>query len=796
MTVWFRDILSIVRGITNRGAVYALMVAGLTLSFCLAIVIALYVTDELSYDRFLPNAERIYLVSANYGPQGRPLVASDVTPAGVAKWMKADMPSVSKVARLTPVEWPMQTNHLKLKERFYWADPNIFEILQLPVLHGNLKTALNAPDTVVITEKKARAYFGRTDVVGEFLTTRHDIRLKVTAVLRDFPPNTHLDREIFASGLGSYAMLSVFAGNPQYLWPSCYTYAVFEGGAPPPLAHAKLRDIARQHWEGPNNLPEGFTFIPLLKLHFEPRGDGQMKTRGHLNTVLAVSVVAVAILALAGINFSGLVLAESNERSSEMALRTAMGARRTDLIAQMLQESLCVNAISGLLALATVERFLPRLNSSLDLTLSLWSNPVILLSSLAATTLTAGFLSGLYPAIIVSRPYARRHLVFRAKTGRDASDRWRGWVVAQLALVVVLLVASHTMSRQWTYAMRDAPNFNGENVLMIRFGDVPENNAAFRQHVQSLGGVTSVAESWGAPTTEYVRPGWINRPTGLVTLTRTSVHPDFLTVYNIPLLAGRNLSGTFLFPETPREILINQSAARALGFKTPQDAIGKHIEYETDRTTMRSRIVGVIPDIRFGTLYEPMQPMIFDNFSKYFTQLNVKLRDDQVAATLRQIDSLWRKDSAGIVPIDRRFYRDYLLEQYHDMHRQMRVFNLVSAVAILLSILGLTGLSIFLTRHQVREVAIHRALGASFRDILMFRLSPFLWPFLIANVLGWPIAWLALRMWLASFSNHVALSPLSFIGAGVTSFVFALITVAVHSAVTTRKISASALRHE
>jgi putative ABC transport system permease protein len=796
VTPRFHNVISMCRAVSSRITVYALMITGLSLSYCVAIVIALFVMDELSYDRFLPDADRVYLVSANYGPPGRPLVASDVTPAGVARWMKSDIASIESISRLSPVEWPMQTARRKVKERFYFADANIFEILQLPTLSGDLKTALSQPDTVVITERKARAYFGKSDVIGQILTTRYNTRLRVTAVLRNFPSNTHLDREIFVAGTSTASKLAIFDQSPHEQWPSLYTYVVFKKDTPLGSMPERLRQITRQHWEGPDNLPEGFELIPILKLHFQPHGDGQMKPRGHLNTVLAVSVVAIAILALASINFSGLVLAETNERSSEMALLTALGARRNDLIRQILQESLSVNAISALLALAVVERLLPALNQGLGLTLTLWGQAFSLLILLTLATLISAFLSGLYPALVVSKPYAARHLTFKARMGEDASDKWRGWVIAQLSLVVVLLIASHTMSRQWTYAIREAPNINGENVMMIRLGEDPASYRAFSNHVRALKGVQSVAESWGAPTTDYVRPAWINRPTGLITLTRTSVEPEFFKVYGVPLVAGENLTGTFLFPETPRFILLNVSAVRALGFKDARDSLGKEIAYETDRTTMRSRIVGVVPDLRFGTLYEPTQPMIFDNFSKYFTQLNVKIKSEDFDETVHQIDRLWQQDTIDAGPIDRRFYRDYLLEQYHDLRQQMRVFNLVSAIAIVLSMLGLTGLSIFLTRRQVREVAIYRALGATFMDILLFRLSPFLKPFLIANILGWVLAWVALKFWLGSFSNHIDLAVLSFVGAGVASLVFALVTVAAHSAMTVRKISVSSLRHE
>lgn len=791
MTAFFPEIVRAGRLIAGRWAVYLLMITGLALAYCASVIIGLYVHSELTYDRFIPGIDRVYVVSAKYGPLGRALIDSDRIPAGLARWIKSDMPEVAEATRLDTQEWPMRSARRDVKERFYFADANLFEVLQLPALHGNAKTALSKPGSIVLTRRMAVAYFGREDIIGQTLTTNNLYTLTVTAVLEDLPANTHLDREIFVAGNAPYAKLDAYDHNLNLLWPNTYTYVTLKPSAEATRVSSKLADITRRHWQGPNNLPDAYELVPLKNLHFRPHGDGEMKPRGHLDSVFALVGVAVAILAMACINFSGLILAERSERLAELTLYRALGARRIDLVVQIMHETLVVNLVSVLMGLVMVERVLPVVNSKLDLALALWSHPLSLLLCLGIATAMLIVAGGTFPALILSSPGKTD----RKSTDTGASMRWRGWVVAQLILVIVLLAGAHTMSRQWTYATTDALGFNGDNVVMVKLSEIREINAAFSGDISSIPGVENAALSWGTPTNDFVRPAWVNRPGHpLVALTRNSVQPSFFDVYDVKLLAGRNLAGTFVEPETPRTVLINLAAVQALGFSTPQAAVGAKIEYYTDQTQMSSTVSGVVSNLRVSTLYDSMQPMIFDNYAKYFTQVNVRIAPGQTEDTLKRIDALWRRDAAGAVPIERRFFRDYLMSQYHDLRQQITVFYVISGLAILLSALGLTGLSIFLTRHQMREMAVRRALGATFGDIFLQRFMPFVAPFLLANLIAWPAAWLATEAWLGAFSEHVSLSWLSLAGAGFICGLFGLLTVAAYSAIGVRDVRISLLR--
>ena len=793
---WHWNILSVLRIIIGRWVIYLLMISGLTLGFCTALIIGLYIRNELTFDSFLPDADQIYLIATKYGSGGHALVESDMMPSGVARWVKADLPNTEAVARLIPSEWPLLTTRKKTRGQFYWADPNIFEILKLPVARGDLKTALTEPGSVVLTERMAIAYFGRADVIGQKLMTWDKIVLHVTAILKDFPANTNLDREIFISGRGDYSELSILDASSGAFWPNAYTYITFKPGAEVVQTEQALLRIGQRRWQGEITVPVGFELIKIPDLHFHPSGDNQMKPRGHLELVISLCAVALIVITHAGVNLAGLILAEANERGDEMALRAAVGARRQDLIWQVIQEALCVSCFSALTATALAEQILPALNSAFALGLSLWKEPFGLLAAIVGSACLFGLLSGLFPALIVSRPFRYSESASRLTTNLRRSGRWRGWIVAQLAVVIVLLIAAETMSRQWDYATGAALNFDGANVLMVEHGDwrFSLRVSDFMANLRTVKGVEAVAESFGVPTAGFIRPAWVKGHGGrLIALSRNSVSPDFFDVFHVPFLAGGNLTGTYVFPDAPKDIILNRSAARALGFSLPGNAIGKMIEYDVDQVRRRSRIVGVIADMRFAPVYEPVQPMIFDNDGTYFSQISIRISPHNRDKIIGQIDQLWDRLTDGKVPIIQSTFHEYLMDQYADLRHQILVARIVSFVSAVLSILGFVGLSIFQTRHQVRETAIRRALGASFLDIIHDRLSVFYGPILIANLIAWPAAWVLMSSWLDSFADHVPLSIGDFFAAAAISSGAALIVSAVYSIISTMDTSISAL---
>lgn len=777
--------------LTRYWGLSLLNVTGLAIAFAATFIIAVYVRDELTYDRFLPDAERIFLLTADYGAPGKPLVSSDKTPAGMARWLRPNS-AVEAVARLHDAELPLRSDRHEALEHFYWADPNIFSVLRFKVVHGDPEAALGTYDTVVLTQAMARRYFGREDAVGKVLILDGSIRLTVTAVLADYPPNTHLEREIFVFSRAGYSMLVNLDLNPDWLWDSSYTYVRLKPGAA--LSPSALESLAQRNWVGGFNRP-AFELVSLPDLHFRPQADNQMKPRGHLDTVMAMAFMACLILILATANVAGLMSAQIEERSGEMAVRKALGAQRHHLLFQVMAEAAVTNLVALVAALALAERLLPYINAQLGLRLVLWSSPVFLVAIAAAVAAvgTAGTLYAARRLSIVSRPYAQggQTSKTRAYMGR------MGWITIQFALLVILLVSAHTVQRQWLFAMDEALNFDADRVVMITVGDGKGQDTAFKNHILATPGVEGAAYSRFIPVYRNIRPGWFPTPSGqVVQFTRESVDTDFFRLFGVRILAGRGLSDVYAANVPPREVVINQTAALAFGYKTPPDAIGRSITYAADDKHVTSSIVGVVSDMRTATVREPIAPMVFDGQSTFFTALSVRVAKTGQAQTLAAIDRQWRRDFPRAGPIERRFFSTYLLGQYRDMLQQWRVFGLLSAVGICLNVLGLSGLSIYLARVRLREMAIRNALGARIPDIFKLRIQPFIKPLIVANLAAAIISWLLMSSWLNSFKARVDLSPVSFAGAAGLTVLITLLTVTTHVFLSSPARSSQPLRDD
>lgn len=343
--------------------------------------------------------------------------------------------------------------------------------------------------------------------------------------------------------------------------------------------------------------------------------------------------------------------------------------------------------------------------------------------------------------------------------------------------------------------MDDALNFNAERVVLISLRDYPVQNTNFKSRILGVAGVEGAAYSRYVPIYRNIRPGWLTAPSGqVIQFTRESVDADFFRFYGVQPLAGRGLSHLYDADHPPEEVVINAAAVKAFGYANPQDAIGKWITYTADSRAVTSLIVGVVTDMRTATVREPLSPMVFDGQSTYFTVLSVRIADAGNTETLAAIDRIWRDNAPNVGPVEWQSFSEYLQDQYHDMLQQWRVFGLLSTVGICLNVLGLSGLSLYLGRAQLREVAIRNALGARLRDILRLRVQPFIKPLVVANFGAALISWLLMSWWLNAFKARVDLDPLSFVGAGAMTVLITLLTLITHVALSPPARSSQPLR--
>ncbi|ESQ83822.1 hypothetical protein AEAC466_10860 [Asticcacaulis sp. AC466] len=769
-----------------------LKVLGLAIGFAAAFIVALEVRSELGFDRFLPDADNIYLLRTLYPPDGAERVSSDQSPAGMARWLVKDNASITATSRLVPAEWPMQTPRYTSRQPFYWADSNFFDLVPLKAVAGDLRHALQKPDSMVLTQRMARLFFGREDVVGRTVTLSNWLTVTVTAVLADFPDNTSFGRQIFISSEAAYSMLSILDTHPEWNWTSCLTFVRLKPGAS--VSIESLTATAAHHGISSREHPMKFEIVALPKVHFLPRADAPIAPRGHPDTITAMIAVAVLIVVLAVVNFSELMAIQIDERHHEMAIRKTLGAETYEICLQVLIEAGILISLSLTLAAAAVERFLPVLDPIMRIGKSPWSEVWFLWGSLSLG-FTIAMLGALYPALALASAHPRRSRS-RPPSSSGPSLSRSLWTVARFSLLILLLVTSGTVYQQWRFATSDTLNHEASRILLINTSsDIPAD-LSLRQPITALKGVEKATYSRSLPEQTNIWPDWIRRTDGrIIQAQRQSVDAHFFGFYDVRRLAGRTFSTTYPDLAPARDVVINKAALLALNFSHPQDAIGRNISLARDDGDTVSRIVGVVDNIRLADIREDAPPMIFDNQSTFFNRLSVKLAPGSEAETLRQIDQIWKQAYPRAGPLKRQLYSEYVHAEYADMYQQWYVFGLLSVIGVAVSIFGLIGLSIHIYRTDRKEIAIRNALGASKADLIVLRLKPYLRPLLIANLIAAPVAWLIAVAWLRTFALHVNPSWIAVALASVSTFIIAFGTLAIHTALAQPARSSGPLRN-
>jgi putative ABC transport system permease protein len=799
----FRNYLAAaVRNLARNRLYAAINVVGLAVGFAAAILVALYVYNELNFEDFIAGYPRIYRISGAVVVADAGSNAIDDFSAIAGPKLKLAFPQIEALTRLSNTFGGENLRHGNVEmfeERFHWADPNVFDVLPLPALAGDLKTALERPDGLVLTRRMARKYFGRDLPLGETLQVDRKVTLQVTAVLADLPANTHLNTEVFASAKA----IPHPEGMNAY---RAYTYVRLAAGA----SAEQLRQGFGE-WVDRNMPPTAgqkensfrIVLTPISAIHLREPGAFAMTPAGDPRALRAIAVVGVLILGIAGINFVNLMTARAARRAIEVGVRKAAGGRRRDLLVQFMSESLLYSALGMLLAVAAVELvLLPRLNALIDrnLVFSYWHWPVLF--KLIAVVLVVGVLAGLYPAMVLSQ-YRPTAVLAGGKTPASGSGRLRQLlVIVQFAILIGLAVATGIIYRQTIFGLQQGLRFDQEQLLAIQLPVGDCETYAFKLEVSRLPGVRGTACSMdflnNFGTAAYRAPDGRT-----ITLQNSQVGAGLFELLGFKPVAGR-----FFIAERAMDILpafrnqvatvayrvvVNETAARRLGFVNPAEAVGKIF---TLGSTERREIIGVVPDFSRDSVRHSIDPVFYEYSSGWFSQLNVKLAGREIPQTLQQIDALWNQQPGREGPISRSFFDQYVQNLYSELKRQSTIFSVFAGVALLLAGLGLFGLSAFTAERRTREIGVRKALGADTGSILRLLLWQFARPVLWATVIAWPVtAWLMHR-WLQGFAYRIDLSPWVFVVSATAAVVIALLTVSVHSVRVARAKPVAALRYQ
>jgi len=812
-----------IRNLLRNRAYTLINLFGLSLGFTAAILIALYARDELSYDRFIPDHDRTYLVGVLIQPPGRSLIRLSVSSSVDAKAMQLAFPEVELATRLAPASLRLygKNDSEGMTLASYWADPNFFALFPVRTVAGNLGDALSQPDGVVLTRKAARQLLGREDVIGETIRLGgQKSAMRVAAVIEDWPSNSHLNCEVFLPGIASFSALTIRdieQNKPEALRSeNSYTYIRLRDGASIEAVQARLRAFTDSHIPGViNGMPiaKAYTFVltPIADLHFQPRSVGSIKPAANIRVLHALIGVALLILAVACGNFISMMTARAARRAIEVGVRKAVGATRRQIVIQFLGECLFYAALALLPAIVAVHLLLPAFNGFLqrDIVFDYQTNPMLALGIVGCAAL-AGVAAGAYPALYLSR--FKPSAVLRGTTLLAQSSRLRqALVVFQFAILIALLVATFTVQRQTRYAIEERLRLPTEQIYLGAGGCPP----AMLDAVTTLDGVkaASCVSSATLGSDYFTAIFTPSQGRNLVAAAASPIDYAFFDVFDIKPLAGRLLSTKYGQDDLLRRdastlenpsIVINESAARALGYISPTDAIGKFHPWKRLRLVegqpqqleaASSEIVGVITDFSIGSVRDAIPPTAYYVDPSRFYHLVLRFKGGALPQALESVRSLWtRQPSAG--RFDGIFLDQFVNDLYVDVTTQSAIFSLFSSVAVVLAALGLLGLAIFTAERRTKEIGLRKVMGARRRDILMFLGWQFTRPVLWANLIAWPCVYLVMQRWLEGFAYHTNIGLLTFVAAGALALVIALATVASHALLVARAKPVEALRYE
>lgn len=808
--MWRNYLIAALRNLARNKLYAAINILGLVVGFTAALLIALFVRDELSYDRWLPSHENIYRVGA--GNPGLP--AWGVAPADLGQWLRLEFPQMQAVTRVFGDGGSMRRGEVESLMSIAWVDANFFEVFQLQTIAGELKGALDRPDSLVITRKVARMFFGRDDPVGETVELYRQIPMRIAAVIEDLPSNTHLQLLVLAPAHAPFSKAAEQDRVPirhfgKKLWNTA-TYFVLKPGASLESVERALPGMLdrRTPSQGPRKTSDIYllTVEPVAAIHLGTSAAFGSRGGGSLQLLYALGAVGLLIVFVASINFINLMTARATRRAVDVGVRKTSGARRRDLIAQFIGESMLHVTIAMMLAIMLVELLLPSFNALIyrQIVFDYWQDARFA-GAIAGFTLLVGFLAGLYPALVLSS-FRPATVLKGGKTSLGGAGLVRQvLVIAQFAVLIGLILISIVFHRQHAYALEKSMQLDSDPMMLM--------NASCRdalvQQIAALPGVRGVSCSWQAPHFGIGPSSGIQRRDGEHQgLRYTSVDIGFFELYGYRPVAGRFFSrGSDSASPTgetpvPEAIVINETAARKLGFASPAQAVGQILIWD-HLARMPSiftgphdiEIIGVAPDFPIGSIRDEIPAAAFYVNPIQMQTLHARLDRTNVAQTLVAIEKIWKQfgDPRPFAPY---FFDQAIRNLYANVSRQGRAASIFTGVALFIGCLGLLGLSVFTAQRRTKEIGIRKAMGARTGNVMALLLWEFTRPVLWATLIAFPLGYYLMHRWLESFAYHIDLQAWMFIAAAAAAVIIALITVISHSLMVARARPVEALRHE
>jgi len=790
----FRNYLKVAfRNLWKNKTFSFINVLGLAIGLGCFLLISLYVLDELSYDSYNKKADSIYRINSDIRFGGGDLhlpVTSDM----MGQVLKKDYPEVEEYTRIFASSGPklVKKGNEYIKElNSPHVDSTFFNVFTLKALKGDIKTALNEPNTVVLTKSTAKKYFNSIDVLGKTIETndKGTTLYKVTAVVEDVPKNSHFHFDFFFS-----------MKNVDYQWGTFtshnfYTYVILKPGTDPKafekkfdqyiekyvLAEAKqfMQINSMEDFKKAGNKLE-YTLMPLRKLHLYSDRSFELSPPGNIQYVYIFSAVALFILLIACINFMNLTTARSANRAKEVGIRKVLGTEKKNLISQFLTESTLLGVLSLILGILGAYLALPLFNDVADKSMSIQVlfSPMIL-PLLIALPVIVGLLAGSYPAFYLSGFRPIEVLKGKLKLGSKNGGLRSLLVVIQFATSIILIIGTIVIYRQLNYIQTKNLGFNKDQVLIINDAYALNKNIdAFKNEVLQMPGVISGTLSSFLPVSNssrndnsYSKEAVMDSKNGINMQTWT-VDYDYLKTMGISLAKGRNFSKEFGTDSSA--VIINETTAKFLAYDDP---IGKKIysAFDNPATPRAYTIIGVAKNFNYESLHTTVGPLTFLlGHSRGLASFKVKA--ENITSLLKNVEAKW-KQMAPSMPFSYRFLDESFAEMYRAEQRVGKIALTFAVLAIFIACLGLFGLVTFIAEQRTKEIGIRKVLGASVNGIVQLLSKDFVKLVFIAFIISAPFAWWAMNKWLEDFAYRINISWWVFVLAAFIALAIALLTV-------------------
>lgn len=820
------------RNLQTRKQYAVLTIIGMMTGIACALITAIFVRHEFSYENWIPDVDNIYRVEQTYHFPGAPEYSLARVSPLVADSLQHYFGDIAQVTR-----WSLLNNvtvkrdNDAFSELVTLVDDNFIDFFSLSLVQGDKAAALGDINGLLLSESMAKKYFADTTAIGQTLTLDGSNAYRVTGVFKDLPANTHLQLDFIArydqTVIDKFVPPSRAKYHKQWNGPFSVTYFKLKAGADINNIADRLDDYVNSHYAHPS--PARAAMTPTEFVHFNVRAIADIhlysKVRGDLKPgnpvamVFGFFAIALLILTVAIINYASLATATSTLRAREIGLRKVLGAGLGDIRIQFIGEALITALVATILAMLATQLLLPRVTGFLNLppgSLQLFGSATMVLTGLLIGLLS-GLLAGLYPAFYLASVRPVKVLGANKSTEKATSLIRSVLLVLQFSVTIGLLVALTVVSRQTDFVSKVNMGFDKDGISILGVNSTVNASRVqtLLQQLRALPGVSASASSHIPTNGQVTIPTAVQLPErqgeDALSAVYTSVDEQFFALYGLELLAGRVLSSDYAndrvesladdITELDLNMVINRSAVNFIAAQSPQQAIGKQFKLVGgwDNRVVNVTVVGVIEDVNFGSAYERTEPMFFVNRMDMVFNISIKSAQQSQQNGQQQIQAKIRHIWQTVAPDDPIILEqmDALISaQYDDVKRQNTLLLVLSGLAIVISCLGVFGMASFSVHRRTKEIGIRKVLGAGVKDIMALMMLQFSKPVVVAMLIAWPLSGYIMSDWLQGFVLRIELSVWYFLFAGVAALLITWLTVGGHVYKAARAKPVEALRYE